>query len=216
MSVVPKLAGIFKSMKVKIPPITQFVLALSDFLQTRWYVLVIVFFTSIFLFRLWLNSETGRKKFDSLVLSLPLIGPVVMRVNVSTFTQTLATLLSSGVQIISALEITRNVIGNTVIAGILEEAKIAVQEGEPLWVSLDRSKKFPALVTYMVRTGERTGELESMLRHMADAYNAEVERKIGGLIAILNPIMMAVMLGIVVLVIVSVLLPMMTMMGQVK
>lgn len=216
MSVVPKLASVFDSMRAEVPPITKLVLAFSDFLQSSWYLLVGIIVLIAVAFKAWLNTEAGRKKFDSALLGMPLIGPVVMRINVSKFTQTLSTLLSSGVQIIAALEITKNVISNTVIAGVIDDAKTAVQEGEALWVPIDRSQRFPSLVTYMVRTGERTGELENMLQHMAEAYDAEVERKIGGLIALLSPLMMGLMFGIVVLVIVSVLLPMMSIMNQVK
>ncbi|MDD9950263.1 MAG: type II secretion system F family protein [Zetaproteobacteria bacterium] len=216
LSVVPKLASVFDSMRAEIPPMTKFVLGFSDFLQSSWYLLFGAVAIAALAFRAWFNTESGRKKFDSFILGMPLIGPIVMRVNVSKFTQTLSTLLSSGVQIIAALEITKNVIANTVIAGVIDDAKTAVQEGEALWVPIDRSQRFPSLVTYMVRTGERTGELENMLKHMAEAYDAEVERKIGGLISLLSPIMMGVMFGIVVLVIVSVLLPMMSIMNQVR
>ena len=106
---------------------------------------------------------------------------MILRVNVSKFTKTLSTLLGSGVPIITALEITKNVIGNTIISDVLVDAKQSVQEGESLAASIEKSEEFPTLVTHMIRTGEKTGELEEMLKHVSRAYDAEASRKIDSL-----------------------------------
>ena len=105
-------------------------------------------------------TETGKKKFDKFLLKLPIFGPIILRVNVSRFTKTLSTLLSSGVPIIKALEITKNTIPNVVIADVVEKAKISVQEGESLGLTIERSGVFPPLVSHMIKTGEKTGDLE--------------------------------------------------------
>ena len=118
--------------------------------------------------------------------------------------------------IITALEITKNVISNKVIAQVLEDSTTAVQEGEALWATIDKSQQFPPLVTYMIRTGERTGELEQMLRHVSDAYDAEVERKIDSMISLIEPLMIMVMAGIVVAVVMALLIPMLSVMNQVR
>src|SRR5690606_3678459 len=122
-------------------------------------------------------------------LRMPLFGALILRINVSRFTQTLSTLLNSGVPIIRALEITRNIVTNTVIADVIEQSKIAVQEGQSLGSTIEKSGKFPALVTHMIMTGERTGQLEEMLAHVAKAYDAEVERKIETMISLIEPAM---------------------------
>ena len=216
VSVVPKLEKVFISLRVTLPPFTKLLMDFSKFLQNQWVLVIVVAGVLYFLFASWYRTEKGKRIVDKLSLQAPILGDVVLRVNVSKFTKTLSTLLSSGVPIIAALEITKNIINNSLIANVLEESKIAVQEGEALWVPIERSKRFPALVTYMIRTGERTGELEQMLRHVADAYDAEVERKIDSLISLIEPLMIIVMGVIVVGVVMALLIPMLSVMNQVR
>ena len=135
---------------------------------------------------------------------------------VSRFTQTLATLLASGVPIIRALEITKNIITNTVIAEVLENAKISVQEGKNLGQTIERSGRFPPLVVHMIMTGERTGQLEEMLGHVSTAYEAEVQRKIESLISLVEPVMIIIMAGSAGGIIAAVLVPMMSIMSQIR
>jgi len=216
ISVVPKLQKVFDSLHVTLPWYTLSLISFSEFLQHRWYVLVIVGIGLVFLAKSWYATPKGRWICDKYSLSLPLFGPVVMRVNISKFTKTLSTLLGSGVPIISALEITKNVVGNVLIAKAIEEAKISVQEGDSLGLTLEKSKQFPALVTHMIRTGEKTGELETMLKHVAEAYDAEVSRKIDALTSIIEPLMIIFMGGIVVVVVFAMLVPMLSVMSQMR
>lgn len=214
VSVVPKLQKVFESLNVPLPWYTEMLIGFSNFLQEQWLFLMIALAGTFFLLRLWYNSDGGRLFFDRLSLKLPVFGPMILRVNVSKFTKTLSTLLGSGVPIIAALEITRNIIGNKIISDVLVEAKQAVQEGDSLAVSIERSQQFPALVTHMIRTGEKTGELEPMLKHVASAYDAEVERKIDTMISLIEPLMIIVMGGIVVVVVIAMLVPMLSIMNQ--
>ena len=147
---------------------------------------------------------------------MPVIGSIAIRVNVSTFTKTLSTLLGSGVPIIEALEITKNIIGNKCISNVVGESKVAVQEGESLGGVIEKSGQFPALVSHMIKTGEKTGELENMLQHVAKAYDAEVERKIESLIAMIEPIMILGLALIVVIVVVALLVPMLSITSQMR
>lgn len=193
VTVVPQMQKIFKSLKVKLPWYTEALISLSEFMQNRWYLILIgIVFAAWFAIR-WYQSPAGRRKFDENILKLPIFGPIVMRVNVSQFTRTLSTLLASGVPILGAIEITRNIINNTLIAEALDNAKQAVQEGQSLGVSIEKSQLFPPLVTYMIMTGEKTGQLEEMLQHVAVAYDAEVERKVESLIGLIEPAMVIVM-----------------------
>lgn len=216
VSVVPKLQKVFSSLKVKLPVFTEITIAISDFMQEHLFLIIISMAGSAFLFNRWRVSENGKKKFDRWILRLPVFGPIIMRVNVSRFTKTLSTLLSSGVPIIRALEITKNTIPNYVIASVVEKAKISVQEGESLGLTIERSGEFPPLVSHMIKTGERTGELEEMLGHVATAYDAEVERKIAAMISLIEPAMIILMGGIVVIVVMAMMVPMLTVMSQVR
>jgi general secretion pathway protein F len=216
ISVVPKLEKVFTSLKVVLPWYSKILIGFSKLLQAKWYLFILGAGALFFLLKAWYNSERGRHFVDKMSLGLPIFGPVVIRINVSKFTKTLSTLLSSGVPIISALEITKNIIANQLIATVIEDAKRAVQEGEPLWATIERSRRFPPLVTHMIRTGEKTGELEQMLKHVSEAYDAEVERKIDAMISLIEPLMIIVMAGVIVVVVLAMLIPMLSVMNQVR
>ena len=193
ISVVPKMQVVFKSMKIVLPWYTRTLIGISEFIQTRWYLIFAAVALIVYLAKKWYATPEGRRKFDANALGFPIFGAIVMRVNVSRFTKTLSTLLSSGVPILGALEITRNIISNTLISEALENARVAVQEGQSLGQSIEKSMLFPPLVTYMIMTGEKTGQLEEMLGHVAIAYDAEVERKVEALIGLIEPTMVIFM-----------------------
>jgi general secretion pathway protein F len=185
-------------------------------MQNYWYVLLGLMAGGFFIFKNWTSSPKGREKFDAFVLTVPIFGGIVLRIMVSRFTKTLSTLLNSGVPIIQALDITKNVVTNVIISNVIEKAKIAVQEGQSLGRTVEASGAFPPLVTQMIMTGERTGQLEEMLNHVATAYDAEVDRKIAQMISLIEPIMIIVMGGITVLVVFSLLVPMLGVMKQLR
>jgi len=216
MSLVPKLQKVFVSLRAPLPPYTRAIIALSEFLQTKWYVIPIILGLIGVAFKRWVSTTAGRKTFDQFLLNLPVFGGLIMRIQVSRFTQTLSTLLASGVPIIRALEITKNIITNVVIAEVLEQSKISVQEGKNLGQTIEKSGKFPPLVTHMIMTGERTGQLEEMLGHVATAYEAEVQRKIEALISLVEPVMIVVMAGSAGGIIAAVLVPMLSIMNQIR
>jgi len=216
VSVVPKLQKIFASLKVSLPWYTKFLIEVSDFLQNHWILIFISILSLGLLFERWVKTTEGRKKFDRIMLNLPVFGPIVLALNVSRFTKTLSTLMDSGVQLVPALEITRNVIGNVIISNVIENARVTVQEGQGLGVTIERSGEFPPIVAHMIKTGERTGGVESMLNHVAVAYDAEVERKIGSMISLIEPAMIVIMGGIVVVVVVAMMVPMLGLMSQVR
>lgn len=216
ISVVPGLQKVFNSLKVTLPWYTEKLIAFSEFLQERWLPLIIVAVALFFVLKKWASSEKGGRKVDLWALTFPIFGSLIVRINVSKFTKTLSTLLNSGVPIISALEITKNTINNTIIAGVLEDAKTSVQEGDSLGNCIERSNRFPPLVTHMIRTGEKTGDLEGMLTHVAKAYDTEVERKIESMISLIEPMMIIVMACVASVVIVALLVPMLSVMSSVR
>ncbi len=216
IAVVPKMQAIFKSMKVVLPWYTKALIGLSEILQTQWYLIIAGLALAVYLGRRWYASPSGRRTFDKNALSLPFFGGIVMRINVSRFTKTLSTLLSSGVPILGALEITRNIISNTLISEALEQARIAVQEGQSLGQSIEKSQLFPPLVTYMIMTGEKTGQLEEMLGHVALAYDAEVERKVQSTIGLIEPLMVIFMTVGGAGILGALMVPMLSIMNQIR
>ena len=127
--------------------------------------------------------------FDEIILKLPVFGNLIRMVAVTRFATTFGTLLSSGVPILTALEIVKNVVNNTVMADVIDKARLAIQEGEGIAEPLARSQEFPSMMTHMIAIGEKTGQLEEMLKNVADAYETQVESRITALTSILEPIM---------------------------
>jgi general secretion pathway protein F len=216
LSLVPKLQKVFISLKAPLPWYTKMIVGFSEWLQANWWTVPIMMFGAVFFFQRWVRSEKGRRRFDEILLGLPVFGGLIMRMQISRFTQTLATLLSSGVPIIRALEITKNIITNTIIAEVIEGAKISVQEGKNLGQTIEKSGRFPPLVTHMIMTGEKTGQLEEMLGHVAVAYEAEVQRKIESMISLVEPVMIIFMAGSAGGIIAAVLVPMLSIMNQIR
>lgn len=215
-SVVPKLQKVFVTMKAKLPWYTEVIIGISEFIQHQWYIIIGGIALIFLIFKSWYGSKKGRRTFDAFSLKVPIFGAITTRVNISKFTKTLSTLLGSGVPIIEALEITKNVITNSILSDVIEEAKTAVQEGNTLASVLGQSSVFPPLVSHMISTGEKTGELETMLKHVAKAYDAEVERKIDAMISLIEPLMIVFLGGVVVVIVLAMLVPMFSVMGQMR
>jgi general secretion pathway protein F len=216
LSVVPKMQVIFKSMKIVLPWYTKALIGFSEFIQSQWFFIIIGAGVLFYLARRWYESPEGRRKFDKNALTLPIFGAIVMRINVSRFTKTLSTLLASGVPILGAIDITKNIISNTLIAEALENARVAVQEGQSLGQSIEKSQLFPPLVTYMIMTGEKTGQLEEMLGHVSVAYDAEVERKVEALIGLIEPMMVIFMTVGGAGILGALMVPMLSIMNQIR
>ncbi len=216
VSVVPKLQKVFVSLKVQLPWYTELLIKISEFLQNYWWLVGAFGVFAWFALKYWVSTDAGRRKFDEMALKLPVFGPIILRLNVSRFTRTLSTLLNSGVPIIQALEITRNVIPNSVLASVLDEAKVAVQEGKSLSSTIEKSGEFPPLVVHMIMTGEKTGQLEEMLGHVATAYDAEVERKVSAMISLIEPAMVILMSGGAGGILAALMIPMLSVMNRLR
>jgi general secretion pathway protein F len=209
--VIPKIAKIFMSRKMELPIQTKLSIALSNFLVTYWWLVIIGIIGGAYLFRRYINSTAGKSNWDSLILKLPIVGILTKMINVSRFCSTLATLLNSGVPILAALSIVKNLIPNVHMREAVEKARLSVSEGASLTGPLIASGHFPPLVTHMIRLGEKSGELEPMLKIVSENYEEQVESKIGGLTSILEPIMMVLMGCAVGFIVFSVVVPMMSM-----
>jgi general secretion pathway protein F len=154
-----------------------------------------------------MKTESGQLTADRWLLKLPLIGEVSRMVAISRLTSTLATMLASGVQLLDAMEVAKRVMSNRVLEQAVEGARQNIREGETIAEPLKRSGEFPALVTHMIAVGERSGEMEEMLRRIGQIYDGEVERVITRFTSLLEPIMILVMGVVVFFIVVAILLP---------
>jgi general secretion pathway protein F len=208
--VIPKIAKIFISMKKELPLQTKFCIWLSGFLQSYWWAVILGMFLSWKLLQRYIATPSGERRWHTLQLKLPILGILVKMINVSRFCSTLATLLNSGVPILTALTIVKNLVPNVLMKGAIENARQSVSEGASLTNPLIASGYFPPLVTHMIKLGESSGELEPMLKIISENYEDQVESKIAGLTSVLEPIMM-VFLGIgAAFIVFSVIVPMMS------
>ena len=195
--VVPKVTAIFENFNQTLPWYTSLLIWVSNIFSNYWWLLAALMVGGIYWFRRWKATEEGRRKWDLLVLEAPLFGPLIVMVAVARFARTLATLLSSGVPVLTAMDITRNVLGNTELMRVVEEARESVREGEGIAKPLRQAGRFPPIVTHMIAVGERTGQLEEMLVHVADTYDQQIEVRVGAMTSILEPVLIVVM-GVVV------------------
>lgn len=207
--VIPKITKIFESMKKEVPLNTQVCIWISHFVQSYWWAILLFQFFAAVTIKWYINTKKGKARFDTLVLKMPIISPIVMMVNVSRFSSTLATLLQSGVPILTALKIVKNIISNVHMQAAVEESRVNVSEGASMVEPLQKSGLYPPMVTHMMKLGEQSGELEEMLRIVAENYEDQVNNKLSGLTSTIEPIMivgMGISVGFVVF---SVIMPMM-------
>lgn len=209
--VVPKVMHIFESFDQVLPWYTRLLIAVSTFLQGYWWLLLALVVVGIWVFTAWKRRPKGRASWDSFKLKLPIFGRLARMIAVSRFARTLSTLLGSGVPIMKALDITKHVLGNVELMGVVEEARISIQEGESIAEPLQRSGKFDPIVTHMIAIGEKGGQLEEMLTTVADSYDAQVDAKVSTLTALLEPIMIIAMGGTSGAIIMAILSPLMRM-----
>jgi general secretion pathway protein F len=195
--VVPKVTAIFENFNQTLPWYTSLLIWVSDIFSNYWWLIAALMGGGIYWFRRWKATDEGRKKWDLFLLDVPLFGPLLIMVAVARFARTLATLLSSGVPVLTAMDITRNVLGNTELMRVVEDARASVREGEGIAKPLRQAGRFPPMVIHMIAVGERTGQLEEMLVHVADSYDQQIEVRVGAMTSILEPLLIVVMGAVV-------------------
>jgi general secretion pathway protein F len=205
--VVPNLTRIFTEMKQVLPLPTTLLIWFSDFMRVYWWLIVLAILAVIVGIRKGIKSARGRYIWDSLKLRLPVIGQINRKIALSRFGRTLGSLLQSGVPLITSLQIVRNIVNNMLIGDVLDEAMEDIQAGKSLNLALSRSFWFPPVFRQMIAVGEQSGDLEGMLYKIADAYEREVEARIAGMTALIEPIMILAMAVIVGFIVISILLP---------
>jgi general secretion pathway protein F len=205
--VVPTITAVFSEMNRVLPAPTRFLIAISEFLKSYWWVLILAVFGFIEAVRRIYKTRRGRKYIDKQLLRIPGIGHLSRKLSAARFTRTLGSLLENGVSLLTALDIVKNIVGNVVIRETIEEASNAVGKGQGLGIGLSAQNIFPGLCIQMIQVGEQTGELETMLYKVADVYEREVESTILNLTSIMEPLMILAMGGIVGFIVVSICLP---------
>ena len=217
MFIVPVFQKVFVDLGGDLPKPTQFLINMSYALRHYWFIIFPAIGGLIYGFLRWKKSERGRPVWDTFKIRIPMrIGDVVQKIALARFSRTLSSLVTAGVDIIRALEITGATAGNWVIEQSVENVRIRVQEGVPISEPLASDPAFPPMVSQMIKIGEETGELDKMLGKVADFYEDEVDTSIASLTSIIEPIMMigvGVMVGTIVI---SMYLPMFKMLSLVK
>ncbi len=205
--VIPKITKIFEDLHATLPLPTRILLGMSHFLADYWWAVAILLIGLGFFHVRYIKTPVGRTKWDRFKLNMPIFGSIVRMLAISRFSRTLSTLLSSGVPLLTSMNIVKNIVNNKVIADALEDAKGSITEGESIAAPLKRSGEFPPLVIHMIAVGERSGQLEGMLDNVADSYQYQAETRINALTSLLEPLMIVMMGGAVGFMVFSILLP---------
>jgi type IV pilus assembly protein PilC len=191
MKIVPVFKQIFADFGGKLPVPTMILITVSDILVNYFFMWAGVSVASLFLIVRYLRTEKGTVMLDQFKLNMPLFGVLFRKVAVSKFCRTLATLVKSGVPILTALEIVGKTAGNKIIERAVEKVRVSIREGENMTDPLLRSKVFPPLVVRMISVGEQTGELEKMLTKIADFYDDQIDNAVAGLTSVIEPLVIA-------------------------
>jgi type IV pilus assembly protein PilC len=213
--VVPIFTQLFNGLGVDLPLPTRIVIALSNFVGSIYGLTILVgMVASGFALRTWYGTPQGRMALDTLVLKIPLVGPLMRKIAVARFTRTLGTLISSGVPILEGLDITARTSGNAVVEKAIIQTRKAVEAGRSLVDPLKETDVFPGMVTQMIGVGEQTGAMDAMLQKIADFYEDEVDAAVKDLLTAMEPLMI-VILGVVVGgIVVSMYLPLFSLIGK--
>ncbi|HVN71543.1 MAG TPA: type II secretion system inner membrane protein GspF [Desulfomonilia bacterium] len=210
-AVVPKVVGMFETMKQTLPLPTRILIAISSFLSWTWWMIILGVIVAIVLINRWRKTDNGAYKFDSFRLRFPVYGTIYKKVSVARFARTLGTLLSSGVPIIESLRIVKTVVQNKIIEISIENSIAEVMDGSSLAAPLKKSGVFPPILVHMISVGEKSGSLEEMLMKAAESYESDVETTVAGLTSVIEPLMIVIMGTLVGFVVLSILLPMLEM-----
>jgi type IV pilus assembly protein PilC len=215
--IVPAFQNMFEQMGAKMPALTKAVVGLSHLLASWKGLLIIVALGfAVWGIRKWIKTETGRRKFDAFKLKMPAVGPLFHKLSMSRFSRTLGTLVSSGVPILQALEITSATVGNKIVADQVDKVRSGVKEGDSIAGPLSKSTVFPPMVTQMLAIGEETGALDTMLNKVADFYDSEVSATVESLTSILEPILIVGLGATVGLIVISLYMPIFSLVSQLK
>ncbi len=207
IAVLPRFVGIFEEAGAALPLPTMILMGISRFLQAFWFLLPLGLSVAVFSFRRYARKPHGRHRLHTWLLAFPVIGNLVRKTILTQFCRVMGSLLRSGIQAVSALTITQDVVGNEAVRRALEHIRVAVIGGSNLAETFRMSQVFPPTLVQMVSVGERTGTLEEILLRLSDFYDAELERDLRTLTSTLEPALLLIMGLLVGFIALSVLLP---------
>ena len=213
--IVPVFAKMFEGLGAELPAPTQMVLKLSAFLRNNILTGAILLILLCVFYRWYSRTNKGRLLIDKFKLKAPLLGSLLRKTAISRFTRTLGTLISSGVSILDALEITAKTAGNRVIQDAIKRSVVSIAEGETITHPLKETGVFPPMVTQMISVGEKTGGLDDMLQKIADFYDEEVDAAVAALTSIIEPVIIVVMGAVIGGILIAMYLPMFDIIGKI-
>lgn len=213
---VPRFAGFFADLNVPLPALTQFTLNISKFLRLYWWVLLIVVIVIYAFYNIYKSTPSGRERLDRSKLKMPVLGKLNHLTIMARFTGTLSSLLAAGVPLLQALDTVASTVDNVIIEREIAKIEDRVRRGETLSKPMEDSHLFTPMVVQMTAVGEETGELEDMLHKVSQFYEEEVDRAVGQLTSLIEPLLIIVVGGIIGFIVISLYLPIFYMVGQIQ
>lgn len=211
--VLPNLVGVLKEQEISLPPLSKALISFTDFFQVYWWLVILAFAVLVIGFRYYIRTDSGKYVWDRYKMYLPIIGKILQKIYLARFARNLSTLVAGGIPIIQALKIVSEVVNNVIYRDIIIEAANSVTKGKSISDALAAHSEFPPLATQMIRVGEQTAELDTILMKLANFYEKEVDAGVGTLSSLLEPMIMLVLGVAVGLLVVGVLLPIYNMAG---
>lgn len=205
--IVPKIVRVFESMNKEVPPLTQFMINISDFLSAYGLYLIAGLVIAFILLKQLLKIPAWKFRWHKLMLKIPLVKKLVRSANTGRFARTLSILASSGVPILDAMAISSRVVENLPMRRAVEEAALKVREGTPIHKALEQSGYFPPMTVYLIASGEKSGKLDDMLERSAVQQERETDTLVSSMLSLFEPILILVMGVVVLLIVMSIMLP---------
>jgi type IV pilus assembly protein PilC len=202
--IVPKLSSIFDNVGASLPIYTKIMLAISKFLVHDWFFVIGGIVAAIVALIRWRKTPGGKRTIDLLMLKAPILGPIIVKVNVARFSRTFGSLMASGISVLDAINATKTALGNQIYQEELAVVAQKVKNGRPMSEHIKESKHFPAIVGQMLSVGEETGQMDTILLKLADFYEKEVDTVVSGITSIIEPILIIVLGGMVGFIVISV------------
>lgn len=214
--IVPVFAKMFSGLGAELPGPTRFILSLSAFLRGNILIGLVLLILLIVAYKVYSKTDQGRLNIDKVKLRIPLIGDLIRKSSIARFSRTLATLISSGVPILEALEITARASGNRVVHDAIKRSVVSIAEGETITQPLKQCGVFPPMVTQMISVGEKTGGLDEMLQKIADFYDEEVDASVAALTSIIEPVIIVIVGLVIGGILIAMYLPMFDIIGKIS
>ena len=221
--IVPVFVGIFNEMAAdnpevdsSLPIMTQITVGVSGFVTHQWYVLLGILIPGTYGFLRWKKTDRGRLQWDKTKLRIPKIGDVVQKVALARWSRTFSGMISSGVPILQAIDISGGTAGNAVINEAMQDVYASVKRGGTIAGPMEKHEIFPPMVEHMVSVGEESGQLENMLSKIADFYEAEVDAKIKALTSLIEPLMIIFVGSVVGFIVISMYLPIFSLYDKIR